>query len=545
MKYSLAGKSILIVEDYAAMRKAIRDMLYSLSADTIFEADSGASAISAMSKNNFDVVLCDYQLGDGKNGQQVLEEARHRKLIGPQCIFFIISATQAASMVLGVMDGKPDEYLTKPFNAQQLSSRLQKHFAQKHYLYSVEREMQIGNLQKAIQNCERLLNAEDKKHHSQLLKLRAELAINTGDFATARKIYQEVLAQRELTWAKLGLGIIEYQTNKFEEAVIIFEKLLHEHPMFLEAYDWLTKAYEQLNKLDDAQTILFQAVDLSPQSILRQKKLASTAEKNGNLEVAEKAYRATVHLGKHSIHKSCSDFAGLAKLYSKTNANDAALQTLEKMRSEFANNSEAELRAATLEAEVYRSLGKEELSAQAFQKVLSLNQRLGEKIPKDLQLDIVKACFLSEERDKAEEILQGLIKSNIDDDAFLNDMRRMQSGLGMDNHSEIFIQKTKQMLIATNNRGVALYKEGKYHEALELLQQAADSMPDNKTIILNMLQIIVHDLKNGDFSEDKMHRAQALFKKAQQIGIEAHKLGYLKMQFIELSQLRQKVGKPS
>jgi tetratricopeptide (TPR) repeat protein len=143
-------------------------------------------------------------------------------------------------------------------------------------------------------------------------------------------------------------------------------------------------------------------------------------------------------------------------------------------------------------------------------------------------------------------MLQGLIKNHIDDDAFLNDMRRMQSGIGMENDSEKLIEKTKKMLIATNNRGVALYKQGKYHEALELLQQAADTMPDNKTIIINMLQIIVHDLKNGDYSEDKMLRAEGLFKKARQIGVDVHKISQLKMQLIDLSQQRKNgVRKPS
>lgn len=542
MTFSLTGKSILIVEDYPAMRKAIRDMLYSLDAYTVIEADSGVSAINAMAKNSFDVVLCDYNLGVGKNGQQVLEEARYRKLIGSKCVFVIISAEQAASMVLGAMDGKPDEYLTKPFNAQQLSSRLQRNFARKDYLAGIEKEIERNNLPKAIQNCDKLLAGGDKKMHSQLLKLRAELAINSGDFETARKIYHEILASRELPWARLGLGIIEFQQNNIEQAVAVFEQLVKDHPMLMEGYDWLSKAYETLNQLSDAQNILHQAVDLSPQSILRQKKLAATADRNGNLEVAEKAYRATVNLGKNSIHKSCGDFASLAKLYSKTNASDEALKILKAMRLEYANSAEAELRAATLEAELYKNLGNEELSEQALQKVMGFHERLEGKIPKDLQLDIVKTCFLSNQHDKAEQILSGLIKTHIDDEAFLDDVRRMQSGIGMDNHSEILIQKTKQALVATNNKGVALYKQGKYKEALDLFEQAIGTMPDNKTITLNMLKIIVHDLKTGDVNEEKILRAKTLLKKARQIGIDPHKLGILQMEFTEVVRQRLAIG---
>ncbi len=535
MKYSLAGKSILIIDDFGAMRKALRDTLYTLEADSIYEADSGVNAINAMSKTSFDVVLCDYNLGEGKNGMQVLEEVRSRKLIGNHCVFIIISAEQATGMVLGVMDGKPDEYLAKPFTAQQLSIRLQSNFARKSYLAGIETEIQRGNLSKAIKICDSLLAHDDKKMHTYILKYRAELAMNSGDFETARNIYREVLANRPLPWAKLGLGILEYQQNNIESAVAVFEQLVKEFPMLLEAYDWLGKAYESLNKPDEVETILNQAVDLSPQSILRQKKLAATADYNGNLVLAEKAYKASLQLGKYSIHKSCDDFAGLAKLYTKTKANEQALKTLAAMRKEFTDHPEAELRAASIEVDLYKNMGNEELSMQAMQKVLGFSQHLKGKIPKDLELDIVKTCFLSNQPEKAKQILDGLIKTHIDDEVFLNNVRRMHSDIGMENHSEKLIQKTKQMVVSINNKAVALYKQGNYRDALDLLEQAMETMPENQTITLNMLKIIIHDLKAGDISANKLAHAKSLFKKAQQIGIEVHKLGPLKMQFAQLS----------
>jgi tetratricopeptide (TPR) repeat protein len=542
MKFSLASKTILVIDDYAAMRRAIRDMLYTLEAVTVIEASNGVGAINAMMNNRFDVVLCDYNLGDGKNGQQVLEEARLRKLIGQHCVFVIISAEQSTSMVLGAMDGKPDEYLAKPFNAQQLAGRLQRHFERKSFLAGVETEVLRGNLPKAIKLCDALLASGDKKMQTHLIKLRAELAINSGDYETARNLYRDILANRELPWAKLGLGIVEFRQNHYEHAVAIFEQLLKAQPMMMEVYDWLSKAYEELHKLSDAQAILSQAVHLTPQSILRQKKLAVTAERNGHFDVAEKAYQATMHIGKYSIHKSCEDFAGLAKVYTKTNAADKALHTLAEMRKEFLNSPEAELRSATIETELQKNLGNEDLAKKAFDKMLELSNRLPGKIPKDVQLDMVKTCFLSNEKEKAKELLESLIKTHVDDEAFLDTVREMQKDIGEEDFSETLIQKTKQMLIATNNRGVALYKQGKFAEAMALFETAMASMPDNKTIILNMLKIILHDLKFGDFHEDKLLRAKELLKRAQQIGIDPHKLGILKLECIEISQQRLIAG---
>lgn len=542
MKSILAGKSILIVEDYPAMRKAIRDMLYSLEADTIVEADNGVSAINAISKTNFDIVLCDYNLGAGKNGQQVLEEVRFRKLIEYNCVFIIIAAEQSAGLVLGAMDSKPDEYLTKPFNAQQLFVRLERNLLRKDLMQDIEKEIERGNLSQAIQQCEKLLTKGNKRMRTHLLKMRAELAILVGDFDTGRQVYYDVLQERDLPWARLGLGIIDFQQGDLHQAASEFEDLLREYPMFLEGYDWLSKVHEAEDNLQEVEDVLNQAVDLSPQCILRQKKLATTADKNGHVEVAEKAYKAAVSLGKYSVYKSCSDFTNLAKLYSKTSNSEAALKTLADMRQEYVNNPEAELRASTLESDLHNVSGNEEMAKLSLQKALSLHKQLGSKTPKDLQLDIARSCYLQNQSAEAEAIMDGLIKTHIDDEAFLNDVRRMQSDIGMGNHSEVLIQTTKRALVATNNKGVQLYKQGKFKEALALFDKAMTVMPDNKTIIINMLKIIMHDLKATAIDEEKLLRAQALFKKARQINIDRHKLGVLQMEFSNL--LRNHVSEP-
>lgn len=537
MKPILVGKSILIVEDYPAMRKAIRNMLYSLDADNITEADNGASALAAMSKTSFDIVLCDYTLGAGKNGQQMLEEARLQKLLAPNCVFVIISGEQSTSMVLGAMDSKPDEYLAKPFNAQQLFVRLERNLTRKALLQTIEKEIERGNLSQAIQQCDKLLAENNKKIRTHLLKIRAELATLVGDFQTGKRIYSEILQDRDLPWARLGLGIIEFQQSNFAQAGLQFEDLLRVHPMFLEGYDWLSKVYEAEDKLKEVQDVVNQAVDLSPQSILRQKKLAETADKNGNVEVAEKAYKAAVSLGKHSIYKSSSDFTKLAKLYSKTSSPEKALEVLSSMRQEFQNDPEAELRAVTLETELHKNAGNDEQAGVCLQKALALSQQLGNKIPKDLQLDIAKTCFLHNQHGDADAIVNRLIQTHIDDEQFLNDLRRMQSGIGMHNHAEELIQRTKRALVATNNQGVTLYKQGKFSEAMALFEKAIASMPENQTIIINTLKIILHDLKASGIDEEKLVRAQSLLKRARHIGVDRHKLGILQMEFSNL--LRQ------
>jgi CheY-like chemotaxis protein len=57
-------------------------MLQSVGVLSIDNAPTGESAIDQIQNNAYDVILCDYNLGDNKeDGQQILEEIKYRELI--------------------------------------------------------------------------------------------------------------------------------------------------------------------------------------------------------------------------------------------------------------------------------------------------------------------------------------------------------------------------------------------------------------------------------------------------------------------------------
>ncbi len=87
MTNCFAGKTYLVVDDFNDMRSMIKSILKTLGVTDIVTASNGRDAVSAIEKNHFDVVLCDYNLGDGRNGQQVLEETRERNLLTNHSLF--------------------------------------------------------------------------------------------------------------------------------------------------------------------------------------------------------------------------------------------------------------------------------------------------------------------------------------------------------------------------------------------------------------------------------------------------------------------------
>ncbi len=517
-------------------------MLYTQDAFDIKEVGNGVKAIEAMVKDRYDIVLCDYNLGTGKTGLQVLEEARVRQLLPFSTVFIMITAEQAPGMVLGAMENKPDEYLTKPFTTRQLLSRIERNIQRKIYLADIEKEKQKQDWPAAISLCESKLHSSHRKYHSHLQKLRAELAIATGDFKFAKSIYEDVLKHRHLNWAHYGLGEICFLLGNYEEAAAILEQVIAQSPMMLEAYDCLARVYLSIEKKTEAEEILKTAVNLSPQAILRQQKLAGVAEQNGNTEVARAAYQAAVELGKNSIHKSSADYSGLAKLFLKNNESEQALSAISAMCKEFNNDTESEFRAALIQNSAYQKTQNAELVEQSFQRAKILFKNM-QNTPKELQLEMALTCHKNNESELAGRIIANLIKNHIDDDAFINEIKAMQEQYDKGAESDRLIKEMRKELVEINNKGVRLFKQGRFSESVRLMGQAREKMPVNKTIILNFIKILLQDAKVSGVDKNKLFQIQQLMNQAMKLGIEPHNIGSIKMEYSRIIHAQKKAKK--
>ena len=65
------GKRILIVDDFATMRRIVRSLLKSLGFENVEEAEDGRAALEAIRKENFDLVLSDCNMPN-MNGLELL-----------------------------------------------------------------------------------------------------------------------------------------------------------------------------------------------------------------------------------------------------------------------------------------------------------------------------------------------------------------------------------------------------------------------------------------------------------------------------------------
>ena len=98
-----SNKRALVVDEFPDMRASIRRMLRSFGVETVDVANDGGDAMARCRENQYDIIICDYSLGKGKNGQQILEELRFTQSLNHQAIYILVTAEVTRSMVFGAL----------------------------------------------------------------------------------------------------------------------------------------------------------------------------------------------------------------------------------------------------------------------------------------------------------------------------------------------------------------------------------------------------------------------------------------------------------
>lgn len=111
---------ILLVEDEAHLQEVIKLNL-EMEGNEVITADTGNDALKKFREQHFDLVILDVML-PGMDGYSVCEQIRLENLDMP--IIFLTAKNTGEDRILGLRRGA-DDYLTKPFNLEELLLRVQ------------------------------------------------------------------------------------------------------------------------------------------------------------------------------------------------------------------------------------------------------------------------------------------------------------------------------------------------------------------------------------------------------------------------------------
>jgi len=115
---------ILVVDDFATMRKVIRNLLKQVGYENIAEAEDGVTALKALKSQKIDLIISDWNMPN-MTGIELLKEVRADEELKPTP-FLMVTAEALQDNVIAAVKAGVSNYIVKPFTAEVLNEKIKK-----------------------------------------------------------------------------------------------------------------------------------------------------------------------------------------------------------------------------------------------------------------------------------------------------------------------------------------------------------------------------------------------------------------------------------
>jgi len=530
-------KKVLLVDDFRNFIVTMRNMLASLGFVIIDTAHNGEEAVDRIMSRRYDIVLCDYNLGPGKDGQQVLEEVKQRQLLSPLTIFMMVTAENSLEMVMGAAEYQPDEYLIKPFTKQVLEKKIRRLMEKKESIRRIEKKMEAMEYQEALEICEELIG-QHPQHLADLLKIKGDLLIKKGAYEEAQRFFHEISSLGKFPWALLGQGRINYLQGRYEEAEKIYRELIRANDKIMAAYDELAKTLTKLGRFPQAQEILMQAVEVSPKAVRRQRELGEIALRNQDLDTAQKAYSRAVKEGKFSCYKSPDDYTGLAKVLAENAAPEKGLKVLQEAAAEFSQDVPSLVRISVAKSVAFMKMNKPEQARKEIDAAMKIINKDPATFNPAVGMDLARTLLSQGDGKLGREFLRRIVQSNHEDETILSNVKEMCKELKLEGEGEKWLEEAVEEVVRMNNEGVRLVQSGDLKTAIRYFEKATETLPENKLINANAAYALMLYLKAKGPEPDKLTKVRNYLSRVHRLDADYPDLPKLVSIYRQLTQVQ-------
>ena len=118
--------SILVVDDFATMRRIVRNILKQLGYENIHEADDGASAVEVLKREKIQFIISDWNMPQ-MSGIELLKTVRATEA-WKDLPFLMVTAEGQKENVIEAVKNKVNNYIVKPFTPEVLMEKISKIF---------------------------------------------------------------------------------------------------------------------------------------------------------------------------------------------------------------------------------------------------------------------------------------------------------------------------------------------------------------------------------------------------------------------------------
>ena len=118
--------NVLVVDDFATMRRIITNVLKQLGYENIFEAEDGTKALQVLETEKIDFVITDWNMPQmsGLDLLKAIRASEDKKKIP----VLMVTAEAMQENIIKAAQAGVNNYIIKPFDAKTLAEKIQKIF---------------------------------------------------------------------------------------------------------------------------------------------------------------------------------------------------------------------------------------------------------------------------------------------------------------------------------------------------------------------------------------------------------------------------------
>ena len=117
---------ILVVDDFATMRRIVKNILKQLGYENILEADDGASALEVLKREKIQFIISDWNMPQ-MSGIELLKTVRATEE-WKDLPFLMVTAEGQKENVIEAVKNRVNNYILKPFTPETLMEKINKIF---------------------------------------------------------------------------------------------------------------------------------------------------------------------------------------------------------------------------------------------------------------------------------------------------------------------------------------------------------------------------------------------------------------------------------
>jgi two-component system, chemotaxis family, chemotaxis protein CheY len=122
-----AEMRVLVVDDFATMRKIIKNVLKQIEIDNVVEAENGKHALTVLRSDDIDFIISDWIMPE-MTGIEFLRACKEDEQI-KKIPFVMVTAEAQKDSVLEAIKSGVDNYIVKPFTPEKLKDVISKTMA--------------------------------------------------------------------------------------------------------------------------------------------------------------------------------------------------------------------------------------------------------------------------------------------------------------------------------------------------------------------------------------------------------------------------------